>query len=195
MLALRSQASLTAGRQQDLHDALAGVLYNGQALAAADMVIGLVTSARDHFSAWSIDNSRRWAAEQLDEALSDVQRYRGTFAGMPSSPVSASSWDDLSHAIGRAYNVMWAIQDGPIGEDPEWNATLSWLGDAAIGTIQALPQIIRDAVHFTADLATDTVGGVAAGLLPLWPLVVVAGIVLVGGAVLLAAGRKKGLLK
>lgn len=195
MLVARSQASLAARRQQDLHDALAGVQYNGQALAAADMVIGLVTSARDHFSAWSLDNARRWAADQLDDALKDVLRYRGDFAGMPSSPVTYSSWDDLSHAIGRAYNVMWAIQDGPIGEDSEWNASLSWLGDAATGTIQALPGIIRDAVHFTADLATDTVGGVAAGLLPLWPLVVVAGVLLLGGAVVLAAGRKKGLLK
>lgn len=195
MLVAKSQASRTAQRYQDLHDALAGVQYNGQAVAAADMVIGLLISARDVFSRFSLDNARRWAYAQLDDALRDVQRYRGTFGGMPQVPVSETSWDDLSHAIGRAYNVMWSIQDGPIGTDSEWAASVGWLADAATGTIQALPGIIRDAVHFTSELATDTVGGVAAGLLPLWPLVLVAGAVLVGGVFLMAAARKKGLVK
>lgn len=182
-----------AHQYQALHDALATVQVNAQALAAADLAIGTVTSVRDHFSSWSIDNARRFAAEQLDDAVIDLQRYRAPFAGMPAAPVNPSSWDDLSHSIGRAYNVLWSIQD-VIGDEPEWKATLGWVADTVAGTIQAMPGVIRDAVHFASGLATETVGGVAAGLLPLWPIVLVGGLVLILGSIALAAGRKRGLL-
>jgi hypothetical protein len=182
-----------AYQYQALHDALGTVQVNAQALAAADLAIGTVTAVREHFSSWSIDNARRFAAEQLDDAALDLKRYRDPFAGMPAAPVNPSSWDDLSHSIGRAYNVLWSIQD-VIGDEPEWKATIGWVAQTTLGTIQALPGVIRDAVHFTSELASDTVGGVAAGLLPLWPIVLVGGAVLVIGSIALAAGRKRGLL-
>jgi hypothetical protein len=178
---------------QSLHDALATVTVNAQALAAADLASGALVAVRDRFSVWSVDNARRFAASQLDDALADVQRFRGPFAGMPAAAINPSQWDDLSHAIERAYNVLWNIQD-VIGDEPEWNAFLGWVADTTLGTIQALPGVLRAAVHFTADLATDTVGAVAAGLLPLWPIVAVVAVVVVLGAVALATGKKRGLV-
>lgn len=177
-----------------LHDALATVQLNAQALAAADLVIGSIIPVRDQFSSWSIDPSRRYAAQQLDDAVKDVQRYRAPMAGMPTEPVSPAAWDDLSHAIQRAYDVLWAVQDVQ-GDETEFQALLGFAKDVAVGSVQAMPGIIRDAVHLTSETATSLVGGVASGLLPLWPLVAVAGVLAVLGVVVLAAGRKRGLLK
>lgn len=190
-----SQAGRNTQRQKDLHDAFVGVVYNGQALAAADQVIGLLISARDVFSASSIDDARVWARQELEDALADVQRYRGTVAGMPQEPISDSTWDDLGHAIQRAYQKIWAIEDGPIGTESEGAATVRWLGEAAEGTLAAMPGIIQGAVHVVSETATDLTGGIAAGLLPLWPLVLIVGAVVVAGVVVMAAGRKRGLLK
>jgi hypothetical protein len=194
VLVAASQAGTRTQRYQALHDALLGVVYNGQALAAADQVIGLVITARDLYAQDSIDAARAWAYQELDDALRDVQRYRGTVAGMPNDLISDATWDDLSHAIGRAYNVMWSIQD-TIGTDSETAATARWIGEAAEGTLQALPGIIRGAVHLASETATDLTGGIAAGLLPLWPLVLIAGALVVAGVVVVGAGRKRGLLK
>lgn len=178
---------------QALHDALATVQINAQAIAAADLAIGTVTAIRDRFSEWSVDNARRWAAEKLDDALLDLQRYRQPFAGMPAEPVHPSSWNDLHQAIGRAFQALWSIQD-VIGDETEWKFFLGWVADTTVGTIQALPGVIRGALHFTSELATDTVGNVAAGLLPLWPIVGLVAVVAVVGVLAAAAGRKRGLI-
>lgn len=182
-----------AQQYQALHDALALVQFNGQAIAAADLVLGTVITVRDRFSEWSVDNARRWAHDQLADAVTDVQTFRAPLAGDPNAAISQPSWDDLMHAIERAYNVLWNVQD-TIGDEPEWKAFLAWVADTATGTISNLPQVIKGAVHFTADLATDTVGGVAAGLLPLWPIVAVAVAVAMVGAYALVQGKKRGLL-
>lgn len=196
---------------QDLHDALGLVTTNGQAVAAADLVIGALTQGRDQFASSlnfiplvfvlnQLAVDRRDAFSRLDEARNDVLRAREPMAGnfdqlvqLDSSGRPAGSWDDLYHAIQRGYGQLWAVQDVQ-GDSSEWQATVSALGDIAIGTVQAMPGVIQAALHFTAELATDTVGSVAKGLLPLWPLVVVGGLVVVVGLVVLAAGRKKGLL-
>lgn len=176
------------------------VATNGQAIAAADLVIGALTSARDQFSDWSLDLSRRDAHQRLDEALQDVVRARGPMAGDPAMPVQkdaqgrpSGSWDDLYHAIQRGYGQLWAVQDVQ-GDTPEWQASLGVIGDIAAGTVQALPGVISSAVGYTAGLATDTVGSVAKGLLPLWPLVLTAVVVLVGGGILVSQGKAKGVL-
>jgi hypothetical protein len=186
--------AIPAQQYRDLHNALAAVQVNAQAIAAADLTIGTLTAARERFSSWSLDNARRWAAQQLDDALGDVRRFRQPFEGMPQSPVADATWDDLRKAIGRGYNVCWSIID-TIGSDSEWSATVSWLAEAAVGTIQAMPGVIQAALSFTSEIVTDTVGGVAAGLLPLWPLVVVAGVLAIAGAVVVGYGRKKGVLR
>lgn len=192
----RSQTSPRVQRLQELHDALSLVQLNGQAIAAADLALGTLTAVRDRFSSWSLDNARRWAAQRLDEGIGDIRRFRGPLAGLPASPVAFAAWDDLSKAIKRGMNLLFSLEDGPIGTDQtEWSSTIDYAIEVAIGTIQAMPEVIRTAVHFGAELATDTVGGVAAGLLPLWPLVVVAGLLVVAGVVVVAAGRKRGLLK
>jgi hypothetical protein len=196
----RADASPRVRANQDLHDALMLVSTNGQAIAAADLVIGALTQARDHFSAWSLDSSRRYAYSSLDDALKDVGRFREPLAGNFDQLVTkdangrpAAAWDDLFHAIKRGYGVMWAVQDVQ-GDDPEWLATLGLIADIAVGTVQALPDVIRAALHFTSELATDVVGGTVKGLLPLWPIVVAGVAVVVVGAIVLAAGRKRGLV-
>ena len=190
-----SQASPKVQRLQDLHNALALVTVNAQAIAAADLCLGTLIAVRDRFSSYSVDNARRWAAERLDGAIEDVRRYRKPFEGMPAAPISEPSWDDLNHAIKRGMNLFWALQDGPIGTDTtEWQTLVDYAIDVAVGTIQAMPGVIRDAVRFTSELATDTVGSVAAGLLPLWPLVMAAGAIAVVAVLVTAYGRKKGVL-
>jgi hypothetical protein len=179
---------------KDLQDALSGVVVNAQALAAADLAIGTLITARDRFSAWSLDNARRWAYDQLADAVNDVQRFRGPFEGQPAAPVNPSSWDDLQHAIARGYNRMWSISTGPIGEDSEWDATLSWLADTAAGSVAAIPDVLSAAVHGIAGFGTEIIGGAAKGLLPLWPIVAAGVAVVVVGAIVLAAGRKRGLV-
>jgi hypothetical protein len=182
-----------AQQYQALHDALDTVVFNGQALAAADLVLGSLIDVRDHFSAWSVDSARRWARDQLADAATDVQRFRAPFAGNPAGAINPSQWDDLLHAIERGYNALWNIQD-TIGDEPEWRTFLAWAADVAVGTVQNLPQVIKAAVHETSGLATDIVGGVTAGLLPLWPIVAVVAVVAVAGVAALLQGRKRGLL-
>ena len=182
-----------AQQYKALHDALATVQINAQALAAGDTALGAVVAVRDRFSEWSVDAARRWARDQLADAADDLTRYRGPFVGNPAGAVNPSQWDDLLHAIERGYNVLWSIQD-TIGDEPEWKATLAWAADTTLGTIQALPGVLRDATHFVADTATSTIGGVTAGLLPLWPIVAVVAVVAVAGVFALSAGRKRGLI-
>jgi hypothetical protein len=203
-IVLASQVSPRRRQLEDLIAALNTVTVNAQALAAADLVIGTVTAARDQFSSWlnytpfgfivrAIESSRADAYSRLDEAINDVRRYRDDFKGMPQVAVSQTAWDDLKHAIVRAYNVMWAVQDVQ-GDETEWQALVGFVGTVAVESIQAMPGVIRGALAFTSEVVTDTVGGVAAGLLPLWPLVVVGGVIVVLGVVLVGAGRKKGLI-
>jgi hypothetical protein len=172
------------------------VTTNGQAVAAADLVIGALTQARDQFSDSSVDVSRRDAHARLDEALQDVTRYRAPMNGNLDQPVQldaagkpAGAWDDLYHAIKRGYGQLWAVQDVQ-GDTSEWQATLDTIADIAVGTVQALPQVIASAAHFTA----DAVGGVAKGLLPLWPLVLGAVVVVVVGGILVSQGKARGVL-
>ena len=185
-----------ASRSSDikaLQGALDTVQTNGQAIAAADLAYGAVVAARDRYSAWSIDPARRYAHDQLDAAAADIQKWRAPFAGMPSDPVNDTNWDELKHAIERGYDRLWASLDVE-GDEPEWKATLSAIGDITTESIKAMPEVIRGVVHFASETVTDTVGGLTAGLLPLWPIVVIAGVVLVVGALALAAGRKRGLV-
>jgi len=176
-----------------LNDALDTVSVNAQALAAADTALGALSSAQEQFSSYSIKWERRQWASDLSDARADVARYRSGFIGMPGSPVDAEGWDDLRHAIDRAYNVMWNIAD-VAGTETEWQAFGDYVSSVTLGTIQALPGVIKSAVHFTSDTATDLVGGVAAGLLPLWPIVAVAAVLAAGVGFLALGAKRRGLL-
>jgi hypothetical protein len=189
-------STVPASQYQALHAALVTVTTAGQAIAAIDLAIGAVTGARDKFSAWSLDSSRRDFHDQLQGALDDLTTNRAPFAGDPSMAITSSLWDDGLHAVERAYNVMWSIQT--VDDRPELQATLSEIADITTGTIAAMPQVISSAVGFVTDTASKTatglIGGVAGGLLPLWPIVGVVVLVAVVGLAALAQGRKRGLL-
>jgi hypothetical protein len=182
-----------ASQYQALNDALNTVSVNAQALAAADLALGALGSVRGQFDAFSIDAARRREAGAIGEAWDDVQRYRAPFVGMPGEPVNPSQWDDLRHAIGRAYNVLWVARD-VFGDESETAAFAGYIADVATGTVAALPGVISSAVHFASGAATDVVGGVAAGLLPLWPLVAVAVVLAAIAAGVGVKARKAGLL-
>jgi hypothetical protein len=178
---------------QALNDALDTVVVNAQAVAAADLALGALGTVKDQFSSWSLDNSRRWAADQVSGALADVNRFRGPFVGMPGALVNDSAWDDLRHAIGRAYNTLWSIQDN-FGDQGELAATASYIGDVALGTIQAMPGVISASAHYITDeasqIATGVVGGVASGLIPLWPIIGIVTVLGIGAVLL----RQKGVI-
>lgn len=174
-----------------LHDTLETVVVNAQAIAAADLAIGTVQSVRDQFSRYSIRVERRYWANHLQGAIDDLRRFRGPMEGMPASPVSPASWDDLRKAIGRAYNAMWTIQE-EAGNEGELAAFASYIGETAAGTIAALPDVLSRSLSAVSGAVTETVGAVAKGVLPLWPIVVATAVVVVGGLSLLIFARGKG---
>lgn len=172
-----------------LSEALDGVQVNAQALAAADLCLGTVISVRDQFNGWfasiSPDRSLVDARDQLNGAISDVENARAPLVGMPAAPVG-SDWDNLRHAIQRAYNVMWAVQDVQGEVDTSWGGFFSWLGETLVGSIEAMPGVIRSAVAWAGDLASSTAGNVVAGVLQgLWPVLLVVAVVAAGGVYLL----------
>lgn len=184
----------------DLYAALSLVQTNAQAVAAADKCIETVQAVRDHFGGWvttaanfftfglyGVGNGDRQNAEsELDAALADVRQYRDPLSGeLRDSPVVASEWDNLSHAIGRAYNVMWSISDIE-GSEGEWQNFIAWVGSTIADSIAALPGVIRAVTAYAGDVVGAAAGGVAGGvsgalwdlLEGAWPLLLAAGVVL-----------------
>jgi hypothetical protein len=192
----------TRARVAQLQAALSTVTVNAQALAAADLCIGTVTTIRDQMAGWfgviSPDRSMSDAASRLSAAIGDVQTYRGPFDGMPSSPINPDEWDDLKHAIERAYDVMWAVEDVQGDQSTGWKGFLSWAASTVAGSVAAMPDVISAAVNYVTDTAsnvvTKTTGGLLAGLLPLWPLVAVAAAVVTGVVLYLGPAQAKRLV-
>lgn len=194
-------------RLKALNDALNSVDNAGQAVAAADLCIGTLTAVKEQFSPY-VSTVANWftfglygvanadradALSRISSAIVDVQKYRAPMAGNPAQPIVGGdpSWDDLFHAIVRAYNAMWAIESVQ-GDESEWQNFKDWAASTVAGSVQAMPGVIGSAVHVVSDTTTDLVGGVAGGLLPLWPLALAGGallLVAVGG---LAAARRLG---
>jgi hypothetical protein len=178
-----------------VHNALSAVTTAGQAVAAADLCLGTLTTVRDQFSplvqslaSWltfglygAANPDRVDALAQLTGAITDVQNFRAPLAGDPSTPVVAGEgdWDNLFHAIERAYNVMYAIQNVQ-GDETEWQNFKSWVGNTVAGSVTALPGVISAAVSYAGSTATNLAGGTIAGVVAgFWPVLLIAGGVLV----------------
>jgi hypothetical protein len=185
---------IPAAQVQGLQAALNSVTVNAQAVAFADATIGAAQAMRDRFFVLSVRNERRHWGATLREAIDDVRRFRGPFEGMPAQPIppGSGSWDDLRHAIGRAFNRMWSIAEDPSSGDSEIEAYFKYCFDVARGTIETMPVLLAAALAGVAGAAGELTGAVAAAAFPLWPIVAAVAAVAVVAVLVLGFARKEG---
>jgi hypothetical protein len=178
-----------------VHNALSAVTTAGQAVAAADLCLNALTTVQGRFQSVGVSilnvltfglygatsPDRSHALDMITGAIVDVQNFRAPLAGDPSTPVVAGEgdWDNLYHAIERAYASLYAIQDVE-GDETEWQNFKGWVGDTVAGSVAALPTVISATVGYVGSTATNLAGGTIAGVVAgFWPVLLIAGGVLV----------------